>query len=273
MLILGLTSCEKDGSTPLENSNLLTKLEIQKIGIQHNEALNYVLDGLKKTNISNFKSTRKMEKFLNEELGKYYKTIIKNDASLKNVIQLSNKEVSKYLELSNKSSYSKDENKSPIELVISENEQHLSSSQVDFLLQVDEALKSFDGGNVTSILNTFETIQNLAQSQLTETEAQVILISVEVGKMSVAYWNEHIEEWNQALNQSQGNKFSNRSWFSWSGVAGADVAGAVGAAVTVAIVNVAPGAGQVAYGTAVVSTAAGASVGQAVSQVWNHIFN
>ena len=178
------------------------------------------------------------------------------------------------LEQSNDNSYYKNENKSPIQLVISENEQHLSSNQVDLLLQADEALKSFNGDNITSILNTFETIRDFAQSQLTETEAQVILISLEVGEMSVIYWNEHIEEWNQALNQSQGNKSfkKGKSWFSWSEVAGADVAGAVGAAVTVAIVNALPGPGQVAYGAAIVSTAAGASVGQAVSQVWDAIF-
>ena len=39
------------------------------------------------------------------------------------------------------------------------------------------------------------------------------------------------------MNQPQENNFSSKNWFSWSEIVGADVAGAVRAAVTVVIVN------------------------------------
>ena len=122
------------------------------------------------------------------------------------------------------------------------------------------------------MIYSFEKIKNIAKLELSKENTQLVLIATEIGIMSSTYWSENIEKWNQLINESTSNRISCEDWFSWSEVAGADVAGGVGAAVTTAIVNAAPGAGQVAYGTAIVSTAAGASVGDAVFQVWKKIF-
>ena len=67
-----------------------------------------------------------------------------------------------------------------------------------------------------------------------------------ISLMIVFYWSEHIEKWDQTLNQPQENNFSSKNWFSWSEIVGADVAGAVRAAVTVVIVNAVLRATQVA---------------------------
>lgn len=89
--------------------------------------------------------------------------------------------------------------------------------------------------------------------------------------MSATYWTENLDDWENILNDNSSSRIMD-SCFSWSEVAGADVAGAVGAAVTTAIVNAVPGGGQVAYGSAIVGGAAGGSAADAVFQLWQKIF-
>ncbi len=156
--------------------------------------------------------------------------------------------------------------------MISENENYLSTIQIDLLLQCDDALNSFDGNDISSVINKFEEIQILAQSRLSEEQAQPILIATEIGKMSLTYWFENVSQWQQVLNASKSNKQAKTSsWFSWGELAGSDVAGAVYGAVSTAIVNAVPGAGQVAYGTAILSNAVAGSAADAVLQIWNHL--
>nr|WP_320117970.1 hypothetical protein [uncultured Marinifilum sp.] len=112
-------------------------------------------------------------------------------------------------------------------------------------------------------------MQELAKEELTEVEAQVIIVSAEIGKASVQYWSVNLDEWTHVL---VGEEKSTKRWFNFKECVGSDVAGAVGGAVTAAVVNAIPGAGQVGYAGAIVGGAAGASAAEAVSQVWNHYF-
>ena len=52
-----------------------------------------------------------------------------------------------------------------------------------------------------------------------------------ISLMIVFYWSEHIEKWDQTLNQPQENNFSGKNWFSWSEIAGA-ACGVLAAAVS-----------------------------------------
>lgn len=212
-----------------------------------------------------------MISILDEGTENYFITILKNENQINKAVQLSSKEISKYLKPSESIS-SKRTNSSPISQVIEENQNYFNDEQITLLQQCDQVLNNFNGNNIEIVTNSLEKIKSRAQSELLEENAQIILIACEIGIMSSTYWSENIEEWNQVLNGNSSSRIASKSWFSWSEVAGADVAGAVGAAVTTAIVNVVPGAGQVGYGTAIVSTAAGASAGDAVLQVWNYMF-
>ena len=83
-----------------------------------------------------------------------------------------------------------------------------------------------------------------------------------VAKYSNLYWEENITNW-VALNpksQFAGKQKGRR-------IVGADVAGGVAGAVGAAIVNLAPGVGQVAYGSAIVAGAVGSSICEAGSQL------
>ena len=120
------------------------------------------------------------------------------------------------------------------------------------------------------LIDKLKEIEEKAKDLSVE-RAQVILVSTEIGKASIKYWDKNLAEWQQVLTESQ-NKKLKEGWFSFSEVVGADVAGGAGAAVTTAIINAAPGAGQVAYGSAILGGAAGGSTVSVVEQVWNGVF-
>jgi len=264
-----LVNCARENALP-ESAIYQEEIDVKKIAQEHNQTLDFVLRTLKKKDLSKVDDIEKMIIILDEGIESYFTTTLENENLVRRAVELSNQQIAKYLNSSDKIS-SKINDASPISLVIEENESHFSDKQIYLLQQCDQVLSDFNGNNIESVTNSFEEIKNIAQSELSEESAQVILIACEVGKMSSTYWSENIEEWNQVLNGGASSGKAN-GWFSWSEVAGADVAGAVGAAVTTAVINAIPGGGQVAYGTAIVSTAAGASVGDAVLQVWNHYF-
>lgn len=272
ILCLIFFNCSNDNELIKDaNSELLSAKEIEKIAREHNQTLNFVLNTLKSKDLSKVNDVEKMISILDEGTENYFTTTLKNEKQINKAVQLSSKEIIKYLK-SSESISSKRTNSSPIIQIIEENQNCFNDLQITLLQQCDQVLNNFNGNNIEIVTNSFEEIKNIAQSELPEENTQIILIACEVGIMSSTYWSENIEEWNQVLNGNSSNRIASRSWFSWSEVAGADVAGAVGAAVTTAIVNAVPSAGQVAYGTAIVSTATGASVGDAVLQVWNHFF-
>jgi len=272
ILSLIFFNCSNDNELIKDvNSELLSSKEIEKIAQEHNQTLNFVLNTLKSKDLSKVNDVEKMISILDEGTENYFITILKNENQINKAVQLSSKEISKYLKPSESIS-SKRTNSSPISQVIEENQNYFNDEQITLLQQCDQVLNNFNGNNIEIVTNSLEKIKSRAQSELLEENAQIILIACEIGIMSSTYWSENIEEWNQVLNGNSSSRIASKSWFSWSEVAGADVAGAVGAAVTTAIINVVPGAGPVGYGTAIVSTAAGASAGDAVLQVWNYMF-
>lgn len=192
----------------------------------------------------------------------YYVININQINEQKDAINQSKKEVSSFI---NKA-YNNDlkSSKSSIQEVVDEYSEDLSESQISLLIQLDEALKNSDN-NIETIFDRFDSVKELALSELSNEEAQVVLAGVEIGKASILYWSENFDEWKEVLREGD---VSVKGWFDWSEPGGADVGGAVGGAVTAAVVNAVPGAGQVAYGGAIL----GASAADAVTQVWNHYF-
>lgn len=81
---------------------------------------------------------------------------------------------------------------------------------------------------------------------------------------STEYWENNIENWNN-LNGSSTAKAGPRI----RRVAGADVIGAAAGAAYAWGANIVPGGGQVAYGSAIVGTAAASSVYQAGMELLN----
>ncbi|TWR28479.1 hypothetical protein FPZ42_04465 [Mucilaginibacter achroorhodeus] len=123
-----------------------------------------------------------------------------------------------------------------------------------------------------SQINSLETN---AKSELSDTELPAILASISVAKYTIVYWHDNYDKWVSLLSSS--NKVSTQSiktnaaeagpGFSWRNVGAADVGGAATGAVATWWLNIAAGPGQVAYGAAIGSGAASASVGNAVYQL------
>lgn len=125
--------------------------------------------------------------------------------------------------------------------------------------------------NKISQIEEFEL--KVETSDLDNKWRSVIFASTNVGKSSLEYWEENLLEWKSNINNNQIflKKCDHSGCYTDDviDIAGADVAGAATGATYALIVNVMPGPGQVAYGSAIVGTAVSASVGLAVKKIWD----
>lgn len=249
----------------------LSELEVKSIALTHNEALNQVFLGLKAQKTNGQLNSKVFETIVNSELGDFYSKHYANEVDYqKSADYFSQNEVSRYTDNTSGSVYRTSSGLTPIESVIEEYKTYLSSQQKQLLIECDKALEnSLENPGLAK--SGLETIQTTAKQSLSQQDAQVIIIATEIGKASISYWKENLNEW-QDLIAPASAQGKTAGWFSGKEVVGADVAGGVGGAVGAAVVNVIPGAGQVAYGGAILGGAAGASAADAVMQVWNHFF-
>ncbi len=243
---------------------MLSKDLIEQIGIDHNRALSYVESSLKETkhikDIEEFKNhlNNKLEEFyLYESYFKKYPGLLKSNSEKIISTKLGS---ASYRDTAGKSTEIND--------VVIENSELFSEVQVLYLNKIQFILND-DESELEVVLKQFDDIKSKASDELEGIELQSILIAVEVAKQSSIYWEDNLDNWVIQLETNP----TERSWFNWKSVVGADVAGAVGAAVGAFVVNALPVAGQVAYGSAVLGGAVGSSVTSGVSQVWDHFIN
>lgn len=227
--------------------------------------MDFVLQGLKRSNDINLNN---VDSVVNSNLNLFYKSKFTSSLMLQSALKYSNLEcnrLSKKIQTKQKISAFE---VSPIQKVINEYSANLSDLQKEFLNRIDNAMY-LDEELIVIELNKIEID---AQSKLSEQEALPILAGIEIGKASIAYWTENLNSWIQALNSNSGvsnvkmQKVANK--FSWNNLFASDTAGGVGAAVGAAIVNAIPGAGQIAYGGAIIGGAAGGSATYAVYEIF-----
>lgn len=128
-------------------------------------------------------------------------------------------------------------------------------------------------------------IEKEADSDITldNSDLYVLFNATAVAKSSSEYWNKNTEQWTDIIVDNVNSELKlianvdnynskklSRGW--GTRIIGADVAGAVTGAVYTWWVNGVPGAGQLAYGTIIGATSAGASAGAATLELWNAIF-
>lgn len=132
-----------------------------------------------------------------------------------------------------------------------------------FSIVIDDKLSA---SNIQSKVERLESeIDN--NTSLNNTQLATLYSATNTAKFSAEYWENNTEKW--AILGGNANRATSCCM---DGVLGADAGGAVTAALATWAVNAAPGAGQVAYGTAIVGGAASASLGKAVENLWNHWF-
>jgi hypothetical protein len=271
LLFLGislLSSCT-DEVIPDINNNSIEYLEkvASEIGKQHNQSLDFVFQELK--NNGTIVTKNQMKQVLKTGIDKFSRTIERDQQILDLANEKANEEINKYfmgVELNKRLFVS-----TPIKGIVDQYDSLLSDLLRKKLLVSDAIVNQFNGVNGMDIVLELDRLKQAGKHELNYDDLFIFLTAIEVGKNSIQYWTENKQEWEMLLNASNNSRILKP--FSWGEVAGVDVAGAVGAAVSTALLNAAPGAGQVAYGSAIVAGAAGASAADAVLQVWNNFWN
>ncbi|MAC94228.1 MAG: hypothetical protein CMC96_01870 [Flavobacteriales bacterium] len=136
-----------------------------------------------------------------------------------------------------------------------ENNDDLSQDQKYYLSSLNSALEN-QSLSVSEIVSVFNDVKADAKDNLSSDEFYVILSAVEVGKNTIQYWDDNIEEWYD-LYTDQGGSTS----ISWRGAGEADVKGAIGGAISAAISG-----GGIGIGAA--AGAIGGSTAYVVVELW-----
>jgi len=248
IIVIFFQSCEKS------ESRLLTGVDskqLEFVGIEHNRMLNDVYEFIKNKNISKKTGKMKLESFLiykinsNTEYSKqsnnigidYTKDIFSKKINLNTLLKLT----------SNKSS-----NKSS---------NRLFDGYIDRLDQILTNITDFNDKSVLDAITEIE--EEIEQNKnLTEEEMITLLSATQVSRYSYNYWSENWNKWLVLAGEDMSN-FNGNSAGRYA-IVKADVAGAIGGAAGAWAVNVIPGAGQVAYGGAIIGAGVASSVGAAV---------
>jgi len=149
------------------------------------------------------------------------------------------------------------------------------SSEVEsYMSKLDNLLnKSENLDVITKISSLEDDVAN--DSELTTKQLTVIYSATQTAKYSLKYWRENLHKWKNLKNKNLSSSSSNAldpvrsdwwedAWNEVKRIGKADIAGAAGGATSAAVVNLAPGPGQVAYGSAIAGGAAAGSVYQGV---------
>jgi len=246
------------------------------IGIEHNIMLSdthtFLIKESIKPNYSAKTTANKiesLEKFLIQRISNEKKY---TDASVKEGIEHINALFSK--------SFSNSKNSNKVEF-----NHDLSSKEPKYLSNLNELLDNVDFNVENNIEQKIIEIEREIESETTLSNKQLITLfsATQTAKFSYRYWHENWSSWAD-LNKTS-RKTLKHSTLALSGdeqctdghcgcncedakdIIKADAAGAIGGAVTAAVVNVVPGAGQVAYGGAIVAGAVGGSAVEAANKL------
>ncbi len=248
LFAIGFAACEKNESVL---SPRIDAKQLEFVGIEHNEMLDEVYNFIKNESIDKKTGKSKIE------------TVLISKISSKN----------EYSEQSNKIeiNYAKDVFSKKINLDNSLKPINKSANSLvdNYIAELDEILTdiNFNNDSVLEAINSLE--KEIEQDvNLSDEDLITLLSATQVSRYSYNYWSENWNNWIALADVSKsGNNF--RSSPAGNVVKG-DVAGGIGGAAGAWAVNVIPGAGQVAYGGAIVGAGVAGSVGVAVYEVFDY---
>jgi hypothetical protein len=224
------------------NAQRYTSSQFDKIGKEHNRMLDVAYDNIVAKNITNATKTELIP-ILQESLGAVY-TYSTVDLTLgkKNIAEIG------------KTPINIDKNFYTIE-----NATEISQPTRIYLDKLHN-LVMLQTLTAAQIVTGIEKLENdiYADGKINNEQLLIFYSGSFVAKNSTIYWDSNITKW-ENLSSPIHRVRPKR-------ILGADVGGAVIGAVGAALVNVVPGAGQVAYGSAIVAGAACGSLAEALSQ-------
>lgn len=144
----------------------------------------------------------------------------------------------------------------------------LSAAEKSYLDQLYQIVikEEIPVATMTQQVSSLETkISN--DMSLNNTQLAILFSATSTAKSSLSYWAGNSQKWS-----TYGGSQAAKAMGPGDGVGAADVGGAVGAAVTTWMANAVPGAGQIAYGGAIVTGAVAASAAKAVENLINSWF-
>ena len=229
-------SCSNDNNE-IDNmsENLLSRVDLNKIGEEHNKGLDYVLNQIKNENKKSF-SRRNINDFnslINEYSIKYaeLKGLSTEESQL---ITIHDINIQFSARLSENNEFSDELNSFLVQL------ESLSDSDKD-----DWKLSNY----LTFLIDLETQAQN---SSLSDDEKFIFLSGTSVAKHSLEYWSENVDEWADLFENENGNRTMSAQgfWdrFNWGAIGISDAGGAVSSAAGLALSGT--GAAMVAGGPA-----------------------
>lgn len=256
-LLLGLLvtmilfqSCEKDENSLSTDINAK---QLEFVGVEHNKMLNEVYEFIKNENIDKKTGKLKIENFL---ISKINSNTEYSNQSNKIGIDYTKDVFSRKINLN-----------SSLKLSSKKSSNSLADNYID---RLDQILTNIDF-NDNSVLMTINSIeQEIEQDEnLTDENKITLLSATQVSRYSYNYWSENWDNW-LALVDVNKSSFNKRTKSAGGNIVKGDVAGAIGGAAGAWAVNVIPGAGQVAYGGAIIGAGVAGSVGVAVYELFDY---
>lgn len=156
----------------------------------------------------------------------------------------------------------------------------------NYLLELNEVITNIDINEseefIKNKISIFE--ESISEDkELNQYELMILYSSTQTAKNSLIYWKNNLMDWieisdNKKFKTSRGGCPTNcpiqqENAEHLAEIAQDDVAGAVAGAVGAAVANAVPVGGQVAYGTAIVSTAVGRSAYTAAKKLINWLWD
>jgi hypothetical protein len=230
----------------------LTSRDLEFVGVEHNKVLDLVYSDLsndpsvKAKKLSEAEVLRLGEQYLQNRLKNYS---FKGDLlAFKNNLLNDIFTISSLVDIDN--------------LITTDAASKLDPKANGYIINIKDLLTT--GPTYPTVNEQMSLLESrIATEKFDESTLILLYSATNVARYSSQYWN----------TKGNGEKWTN---LGTSGVAArvnpivkADVAGAVGGAVGAAVVNVVPGAGQVAYGSAIIAGGVGSSVRAAILSWWD----
>ena len=243
-------SCDTENN---ELNEILKSEDLKFVGIEHNKFLEDTYNFLNENKNALRKQSRainkaSLESFLVDKINSETKYLEKYNAiSINNTRKVFNNGVRR---------------NSDSEIIES-----LTDIEQSYLQQLFSLLENYSLNDLNTIDRITELENEIENQNLTNNQLLTLYSATQTAKYSFTYWSENWEEWASLVDNT-----GNRRDYPGIGIIEQDAIGAVAGAAGALAVNVIVGPGQVAYGGAIVGSAAAFSAAEAASQFFGWLF-
>ncbi|MHC1705032.1 MAG: hypothetical protein AB9846_14070 [Tenuifilaceae bacterium] len=210
-------SCNKSDEKQLSKE----KVDYDKIGVMHNQGLDYAFNALKKAKEKGSLTKSNNKDYLNLL---YESTVTFNKINSSNLTDKENTEVNNSLEETKKlllklSNSNKNDGDLLYQSILKEADVLLTAKQKEFS---EKVLNAMSDTNIVIVLSNLDLIESEINLNCTEEEKPGLLAMVSVAKHSSQYWHQNLAIWVSEFGTSK-----NTAKFSWSFVGKSDALYAV----------------------------------------------